>query len=219
VKAALENELREMGRKALLAEAMAAMEAGCLCQQGGGFLASPGEAWPAHDGVRLVPILAVHTPELPHVPAFLDGYRYWTFFIEPDLFEQDVEGGTLVVRRYRDANDLTPLADGQVWPPYRLRFREVVDYPSRLALKESLAADPAVAAEFARNVNEVADRFPCHSGLKLGGYPCMIQGTHFLKTVEPDSQLQIDVCDTYQYADSGIGFVYANLQAVIWECM
>lgn len=87
----LETYLRPLGRKALVAEELELDSLVDSCQ-GGVPLGSPGERWPTNAGAPLFPVLTICTAELPFVPPVLDGSAYWTFFIEPDLFEQVVAG-------------------------------------------------------------------------------------------------------------------------------
>jgi hypothetical protein len=65
-----------------------------------------------------------------------------------------------------------------------------------------------------------AERFPCHSGIKLGGYPLLIQSIEaFLASRDPDFQMQIDGSDCYMYGDTGIGYIPSKLSAIVWETM
>jgi hypothetical protein len=167
------------------------------------------ESWPLKGGRPLVNVLNIRTAELPAIPTFLGGSAYWSFFLEPQAFEQVVSDGSLVVRRYESTAALRPLPPpSSQASPLRLRFRAVTDYPSGFALAKCLP-----------ETTILEDRFPCHAGIKLGGYPHMIQGTAFLESLEPDFQIQLDCSNFYSYADSGIGFVYDGLSAVIWESL
>jgi hypothetical protein len=68
----------------------------------------------------------------------------------------------------------------------------------------------------------VADRWAIKArtgGIKLGGYPLLIQSTAFLMTLDPDFQLQVDATSLYTSADSGIGYICDNLTSAIWETM
>ena len=66
---------------------------------------------------------------------------------------------------------------------------------------------------------EKLEGFKCHAGIKLGGYPHLIQETAFLQSLEPDFQIQIDITELYSYGDSGVGYFHDDLSAVIWETM
>ena len=169
----------------------------------------------------MFPMLCVSTAELPFVPSFLSGAAYWAFFIRPDEFEQTVDDGSLVVRRYERIAGLQPLSppDASRRHSIELRFSETQDYPGGFALVEALRGPPELLTDYEGHADSLARRFPCHSGIKLGGYPHMIQGTAFLESLDPDYQAQVDSTELYSYADSGIGYLYDDLRAVIWECM
>lgn len=206
-----EESLAALGRRALVGDEIPSADApDLLCGQGRP-LGYAGESWPTKDGNALVCILTIYTPELPEVPDFLRAAEYWAFFIEPRSYEQVAEDGSLVVRQYRSITSLCllPQPAGAKGIPLQLRFREIIDYPSDFALAK---APPAVA-------HAAESRFECHSGIKLGGYPHLIQETAFLESLDPDYQIQLDCSNYYMYADSGIGYVYAGLSAVIWETM
>jgi hypothetical protein len=205
----LEEALVALGRTALVASELEGDDGSTLLCGQGQPLAGPGETWPSRSGRRLVNVLNVNTAELPSVPAFLNRAAYWSFFITPDAFEQSVSDGTLLVRPYPSVQSLRPLTPpDSLAAPVRLRFAAEVDYPLGFALAKCLPE--ATAFE---------DQYPCLSGIKLGGYPHMIQGTAFLESLDPEFQIQLDCSSHYCYGDSGIGFVYGGLSAVIWECV
>jgi hypothetical protein len=223
----IEAFLIETGRRALVAEECKLEDAAAiLCRQGSP-LGQPHEGWPHKGDVPLFPILGLHTPELPFVPPFLEGYSYWTFFFELNQYEQGIDDGSLIVRRYRDVTGLELLAapsslallaaDESSYPTVQpLRFHEVRDYPSYSALERSLAPD--LFQQYRARATELRDRYPCHSRIKLGGYPYLIQeGPAFLRSLDPDFQMQWDSNDYYMYCDTGIGYVFGNLAWVIWE--
>ena len=208
----IQERLVSLGREALLAD-NGSPESTVLSSQGGVPLGLPGETWPALNGEYLFPILTIATVELPVIPAFLLGNEYWSFFIQRDQYEQSVNRGSLVVRRYPRLSELVPLPQPIELPSKRLglSFSTVTDYPSGIALTKILGDDD--------NHENLDEKYPCHAGIKLGGWPLLVQGIAFLATAEPDFQIQLDITDLYMYADSGIGFVYGGLDAIIWESM
>ena len=89
----IEAFLIETGRRAFVAEECKLEDAAAiLCRQGNP-LGQPHEGWPYRGDVPLFPILGLHTPELPFVPPFLEGYSYWTFFFELGHDEQGIDDG------------------------------------------------------------------------------------------------------------------------------
>jgi hypothetical protein len=208
----MRDDLASLGREALLASNVAP-ESTALSAQGGVPLGLPGETWPALDGEPLFPILTIASNELPVIPPFLAGNEYWALFILREQYEHDVRDGSLVVRRYPELSQLVPLRPpvGVSSNRLGLSFSVVMDYPCRRALEKLLGDD------FDRE--DLDTRYPCHAGIKLGGWPLTIQGIAFLMTTDPDFQIQLDCTDLYMYADSGIGYVYAGLEAVVWESM
>jgi len=228
VTADIEAFLIQTWRRALVGSKCDPADAAVIrCRQGSP-LGQPHEGWPHRGDVPLFPISA-STPR--SFRLYLPSWKAtpnWTFFFELDRYEQGIQDGSLIVRRYPDVAGLERLAapsslellaaassfDPTVRP---LRFHEVRDYPSPLALKSSLATD--LLQQYRARATELDERYPCHTGIKLGGYPYLIQKTGFLRSLDPDFQMQWDGNDYYMYADCGIGYVYGNLAWVIWETM
>jgi hypothetical protein len=211
VNSVMHQRLLALGREALVAHG-GSPEHPSRSGQGGIPLGLPGERWPLHHDEALFPVLILHTPELPIVPRFLAGSLYWVFFIKPDEYEHSTSDGGLVVRRYSDMSSLVALDPPVEASRERLgfSFQTVTDYPSRAALERILG-------ETMDHFDD--DAFPCHSGIKLAGWPLLIQSTAFLATDAPDFEIQLDGSELYTYADSGIGYVYGGLEAIHWETM
>jgi hypothetical protein len=214
----IDDLLKQTGRPALVGEEVADPSGNVLCRQGPP-LAAADESWPLKDDVPLLPILSIHTRELPFVPAFLQGFDYWTFFVDLETCEQIIKDGSLVVRRYKRALGLRPLPPPpSIKPqPIGLRFRKVIDYPCDEALYDVWSDRPELLQAHEARAAELRDRFPCHSGIKIGGYPLLIQPTAFLKTLDPNFQIQIDISNSFHYGDSGIGYLCMGLSYAVWE--
>jgi hypothetical protein len=194
---------------------------GALCRQGGIPLGMPGEQWPKKDGEPLFPILTIAAKELPFIPDFLSGYEYWAIFLQLDEFNQSTKDGSLVVRKYSTLEGLEPILfpDQKTNEYIELYFKEVEDYPSYSAVDCTLNRDNELKNRLSLDWGDILDKYECHSGIKLGGYPLLIQGTAFLENLNPDFQIQIDSTKVYSYCDSGIGYIYGKLSAAIWETM
>ena len=213
--------LAKTGRPALVAQQCDSNESeNVLCCQGPpiGFA---DEEWPATDGLPFVPVLSIHNVELPFTPWFLEGSAFWSLFIAQDRYEHVVRDGSLVVRKYTSIAGL-----GQKRAPrgikskvLPLRFLEVRDYPSQTALHEILLDTPKLLSDYEARADELGKRFPCHHGIKLGGYPYLIQETAFLKRLNPNFAVQIDSSSYFHYGDSGIGYFNEDLSYACWETL
>jgi hypothetical protein len=215
----IEEFLKSTGRKSLLAEECGPSEGGNLLSCQGAPLAAPNEKWPEKDGETLLPILSIYTPELPFVPSFLQSHIYWSIFIEADSYDQALNDGSLVVRRYSDVAGLEEPEDPEYSFGPRLRFREVIDYPCYDAIMEALETNADLLAAYEERSEILMGQYPCHSGIKLGGYPQLIQGVAFLRPLNSEYEIQLDSTEYYSYADTGIGFLYEGLSGCIWESM
>ncbi len=206
----LEALLHRLARRALLAEP--AEGSGLRSGQGASPLIGPPTDWPSKDGIPLLPVLSVATEELPFVPDFLAEASSVSVFIVPNGYEHVAEDGSLVVWRDNRAGE-----SGESGTFIPLRFREVVDYPCQAALRQALAERPQLLDTLDELDDELDESFPCHDGIKLGGYPSLIQETAFLKSLDPDFQIQLDSTEFHSFGDSGMGYVYSGLSAIIWE--
>jgi hypothetical protein len=224
VESELESFFESTRRTALVAEQHKSDDGHrpVLCRQGGAPLGEASERWPENNTVSLFPVLSIYTPELPFVPRFLSEFEYWVIFIEPEIFEQSAEDGSLVVRKYQCIADLVPMSPPEPWmrEALYLDFHATEDYPARDALTNALANRPDLVEFYRERADSFAERYPCHAGIKIGGYPYLIQRTAFLlESLEPDYQIQLDMTELYMHGDSGIGYVYGGLSTIHWETM
>lgn len=215
----IDQYLESLARRALLATQLPASGEDVHCCQGGEPLGLPGESWPEFEGERMFPVLTISTGELPFVPSFLRGADSWTFFIQPGAWEHATSDGSLVVRRYSSPPRVEGRRHAASPPRLGLEFHEVLDYPSEEAIFEALADSPVALQEFEQDCERLVESFPCHSGIKLGGYPYLIQPGGFLASLASGFEIQIDVTDLYMYADSGVGYIYDGLSKATWSTM
>ena len=230
----VEDYFQSLARRALVAREIAD-DPSVLSGQGGTPRCDVDELTPEHEGQKLFPILTIYTAELPRVPDFLNSQVYYSFHIHLDSYGQGVEDGSLVVRSYSSLPKapegrsglrkllgwILPEASAASEGPPRVgfSFQEVLDYPSDQALHEILADRTDLLAEFEANDEVLLEKYPCHSGVKIGGYPLLIQPTGFLMGLNPNFQIQVDGTSLYSYADSGIGYLCDELASMHWETM
>ena len=215
----LESFLSSLERRALLATPLPEASDDLITAQGGVPLGRPGELWPEHDGRPLFPILSVRTSELPFVPSVFEHDAYLVIFIKKDEYEVATNDGSLVLRRYQDMAELVPLAvpPGAETTRLPLGFKEVRDFPDPSVISDALEERPELRGAYKQESDLWDSAFPCADGIKIGGYPRLIQETAFLKSLDPDFAMQIDGTDLYSYGDSGIGYLDADLSYLLWE--
>lgn len=215
----LEAFLEQHARPALVAKEYPASRGSSIVSRQGPPLGLPGEEWPRKDGEPLVPILSVYVPELPFVPHFLAAWTYWTFFIQREPYEHLARDGSLVIRQSMSIANLVPMnpPPGIKTDPSILEFHEVRDYPCATALGEIFADYPRLGRDYFAHERAMSERFPCHYGIKLGGYPYLIQETYFLKQLNPPFSIQLDISEYFHKGDSGIGYLDEKLDYAAWE--
>ena len=175
---------------------------------GGRFYGLPSESWPMFQGRPLLPWVFISRDSLPKVPDCLRELAALAFYIDPKLSTGDCvaeEGSQLVVRQYRNAEDLVLLArpgtlEGH--SPYLLEWKEVDDFPSLSHFYSDFPEE--VYRHFCDH--DMAESLANHSGIKIGGWPTLVQRGY--DTFDLDGfTLQIDMTENYMYADSGIAYV------------
>jgi uncharacterized protein YwqG len=189
--------------------------------------ALPGEPWP-HAGTRPMHALCqIVLRDLPFVPPRLDDMAMLCVFIADDLPTNQPNGENWCLRTYPDLDDVVPLPardTGSAIKPLPLRPRVVEeDFPCWEDIP--IEVPPECDANY-------YDEFENVSGLKLGGWPTLIQSEIFWAPwnehpAKPEYVFQIDSTEkgNWVWGDSGIGYFgrgtapgCENDWALEWQC-
>ncbi|MDB5041189.1 MAG: hypothetical protein JWN27_1915 [Candidatus Eremiobacteraeota bacterium] len=150
-------------------------------------LGAAGEEWPRWQGVPMAPIAQLNVRDAPFVPTALDDVALLTVFAaNVPLNGGEANGEGWLVRAYPALDDLVPLA---MPPEAHVTLTEIgCERPLKaLPIRYSLLAadfpdwpdvpdDVAVSAEIE---DEWEAHFVAHDGLKLGGWPALLQDRIF----------------------------------------
>jgi hypothetical protein len=148
---------------------------------------APGEAWPATDGEPMLALAQLNLTEAPVLPEALSGFAMLTLFIGPrELPVDEPNGERWQLRAYPALEDLAPLAappaarerdpkarrgEPTTYAALPIRWRRIDDFPARDELPSELLDEyDSRADELGHDMPRPAD------GLKLGGWPVLIQG-------------------------------------------
>ena len=191
-------------------------------------LAAPDEAWPLTDGKPMHALCQVNVKELPFRPTGLDDVEFITVFIGPDdLPDQSANGTNWCLRAYPDSKSLVSLSQvdsgSQIKAlPMRPQIVEA-DYPMwedvDIDLPEAIADD-------------YYDHFANAGGLKIGGWPTLIQSEICWAPWNkhpalPRYVFQIDSTEkgNWMWGDCGVGYFgrgtaegYEDDWACEWQC-
>ncbi len=189
---------------------------------------SPSESWPITDGRPLHPLAQINLTELPYRPPRLDDIAFLTIFIDPEHLPNDEPNGTKwCLRAYRNLDDLVPLVEPKLVS--RIRSFQMkpkiieADYPTHDDIPVELPAELK---------DSYYDRFSNTDGLKLGGWPTLIQSEIFWAPwnqhpISPEYVFQIDSTEkgNWQWGDAGIGYFgrgtvegQRDEWAISWQC-
>jgi hypothetical protein len=198
---------------------------------GGVNLALPGEAWPTHNGKPMYALAQIDLTQLPFRPPRLDDVEMITIFIDDDLpTDHEPNGDGWCLRAYPDASALIPLAQvdtGSYIKPFPMRPRVIdEDYPNW----------EDVPIELSKDIRErYHDLFQTAEGLKLGGWPFLVQSEIYWggggpweeHPAQPEYVFQIDSTDkgSWMWGDSGLGYFGRGTRpgrtdewALSWQC-
>ena len=92
---------------------------------------------------------------------------------------------------------------------YLLQWKLQKDYPGYGQLSCD-RLDHISLEEYESNSEIYEKKYPNFSGIKVGGWPRLIQETYFLMEGDADYVLQIDQTDVYCYCDCGIGYLFKS---------
>ncbi|MBL8853153.1 MAG: DUF1963 domain-containing protein [Planctomycetaceae bacterium] len=155
-----------------------------------------GEAWPTTDGRPMHALCQINLTEIPFRPPRLEDVDFITVFVGPnELPNYNSNGTNWCLRAYSSLGSLKPLASvetGTHIKPFPMRSRIVEeDYPNWEDVNVKLDEDVA---------DNYYDHFDNGSGLKLGGWPNLVQSEIFWAPwnnhpASPQNVFQIDTTE------------------------
>jgi hypothetical protein len=182
---------------------------------GGIFWGQKDESWPIFDSKPMIPILSILISELPFKIAQFNNIELITIFVDEEGAPIDEEEGSLVIRTYSDTEGLVPLEKPADLNKtcFRLEWDKALDFPNEYQLEQSLSSNEY---ELYLDPNsKLMDKYPNHSGIKIGGWPYLIQDVYFLKFDFPEYVFQFDSNEVFSFCDSGMG-TFMNSKKIGW---
>ncbi|HEX7239880.1 MAG TPA: DUF1963 domain-containing protein [Longimicrobiaceae bacterium] len=190
-------------------------------------LALPGESWPTTEGRAMHALCQINTTELPFRPAGLEDVELVTVFVGPSELPDDTPNGvSWCLRAYPRLDALVPLAAAATGSPIRAfpMSPEVVenDFPCM----DDVAIPLPAGVE-----DRYEELFPNTGGIKLGGWPTLVQGeVDWGRRASPDAPryvFQVDSVEKagWSWGDMGVGYFgrgtapgRAGEWALSWQC-
>ena len=187
----------------------------------------PGEIWPEWQGKQLQALCQINLRVLPFRPPRLGDVAFLAVFIDPNELPGETPNGEgWALRAYDDVDALVPLPQptNTAIKPLPMRPRLVErDYPCWEDVPIELPADIA---------DRYHDRFKNTFGLKLGGWPSLIQSElcwapWHKHAAAPEYVFQIDSIEECQWSwgDAGVGYFgrgttpgKENEWTMTWQC-
>lgn len=188
----------------------------------------PNEEWPQSNGEPMIPVCQINLKELQYVPKNLKDIQFLTVFINPDSMPDDKPNGSgWELRAYNSIEELEEITnpiDGPI-KPFQMKGDVVGnDFP---CWEDCPIEIPEEYEE------EYYDLFPNKEGIKLGGWPTLVQSEIFWAPFNehpatPEYVLQIDSVEKANWSWGQAGIVYIgrgtkpdkrDVWTFSWQCM
>lgn len=214
----LDERIKALKKHCLLATQIACNEGESILTSltGGIFWGDKDETWPYFDSKPLIPILSILTSELPYKISHFDNIQLINVFAYEEGAPIDEQEGSVVIRTYFDTSKLIPLVkpDTVSKPCFGIKWEESTDYPNGYQLEQSL--NETDFKLYLENNEDMVNRFPNHAGIKIGGWPYLVQEIHFLKFDYPEYVFQFHSNEVFMFCDSGVG-IFMKSDKIGWH--
>lgn len=169
----------------------------------------PGDVWPESDGQPMQALCQINLTELPLRPPGLEELAFLAIFISSDELPSNTPNGKgWCLRVYKDLGSLVPLEPVETRSSIKLALLRPTVVDADYPCWEDVAEICPEEIE-----NDYLDRFENVSGIKLGGWPTLIQSEIYWAPwnkhpASPRYVFQIDsVAECHwQWGDGGVGY-------------
>jgi len=191
--------------------------------------AAEGEDWPTTNGAPMHALCQINLTEMPFRPPRLDDLEFITVFIGPSQLPTDnVNGTNWCLRAYPKLDALVPLAP-------RETGTHIKAHPMRpRVVEEDYPCHEDVSVELDDDVEDsYFEHFATADGLKLGGWPTLIQSEIYWApfnrhAAAPEYVFQIDSTEkgNWWWGHQGVGYFgrgtapgHEHEWCCEWQCM
>lgn len=169
------------------------------------------EEWPKSNGNAMTPLLQINLSNITELPDSLDGIEFITVFIDSDNYSDNLSE-SLLIRTYQNIEELISLNTVDYISgikPFQLESYKENDCPSWDDCPIS------IPEEFEDDYETL---FENKSGIKIGGWPSLIQGEIFWESDNTEFVFQIDSIEkaNWQWGDGGVAYFGKNPQTNDW---
>lgn len=181
-------------------------------------LSAKEEEWPSINGEFMSPLCQLNLSDLPYKPDFLKDIKFITVFIhENKIFDED-NSESYLIRTYNDINELIPLK--QVSHPSTIKPFQLEPYLEKNDCPSWENCPISIPEEFE---DEYETLFKNEQGIKIGGWPTLIQGEIFWTPFNKNSEdinfaFQISSIEkaNWNWGDGGVGYFGINTKTNTW---
>ena len=176
-------------------------------------IAKEGEEWPKYAGNPMTPLLQLNLSDIPSKPNNLNGIEFITVFID-EKSVLDSKDGTYIIRTYKSEDTLISLNQNNYTSTIKAfqlePYLEENDCPSwddcPVQIPDELEED-------------YESLFENKSGIKIGGWPSLVQSEIFWESDDFEYAFQIDSIEkaNLQWGDGGVIYFGINSQTNDWS--
>ncbi|GAB3957392.1 hypothetical protein GCM10028805_50020 [Spirosoma harenae] len=173
-------------------------------------LGQPDELWPLSNGKPMLPLCQINLQEFPFKPELVQDIAFITLFIDADTtpVSGNPNGAGWILRTYTSLEDLIPI----VQPTFVSAIKPFQMAPEIIDADFPMLEDCPIALP-ASLEDDYDDLFPNTDGIKLGGWPTLIQGEIDWPPLNqhsttPTFAFQIDSVEKahWQWGDNGVAY-------------
>ena len=189
----------------------------------------PHETWPVSNGKPMLPLVQINLKALEYIPDNLSDIEYLVVFIDAEHLPSDSDNGNhWVIRTYSDCSKLVELQQPN------LRFA-ITPFPLQAKyIDDDFPCYEDCPVELPDELDDAYyDLFQNTEGLKLGGWPTLVQSEIFWapNNAHPDNPefvFQIDSCEkaNWSWGDQGVAYIgrgtkteTKNNWVLSWQCL
>ena len=168
------------------------------------------ENWPLSNNEPMIPLCQLNLSDLPFKPTILDDIDFITLFIDPENIPSNDEpnGNGWCLRAYKNNDNLVPLQK----PDFHSEVKAFQLKPKFVENDFPCYEDSPVEIP-EKYEDEYDELFPNIEGIKIGGWPTLIQGEIFWpdavdESCTPEFVFQINSIEKahWQWGDGGVGY-------------
>lgn len=181
-------------------------------------LSKEGEKWPDYEGDLMTPLCQLNLSNLPYKLEVLKDINFITVFVDEEKIFNEDDNRAYLIRAYQNIEELVPLEQAEY--STAIKAFQLEPYLSENDCPCWDDCPISIPEEFEDNYE---GSFENRSGIKIGGWPSLVQGEIFWSPFNKDAEdvnfaFQIDSIEkaNWHWGDGGVGYFGINPLSNEW---